>query len=421
MIAIATTITGTSGTSHAQLISGWSAPAFDDGNPVSDPVAAWQTDVTTGDFIDLPELGSVKALAVDNVRGRVYATTGRSLATFGVNAEGAFSQLRGSVRIQDAGGTGAESGQVAAMGFARDVIYASVGRKRGDERRNRGIPAGLYAIDPTTAVATLIRPSSEFPLFEGFDYNPDDGRMYAITGAANAQSIVTFDLDTFTVTSVADVPASAYGGTARFRLDGVAVGEGKVYLTSGSDELRIAVYDIASGAFGQSLLNPPRFGENTTYPGGATFVASQRSPAPICGDGICNGGENVCSCAFDCGVAPAETCDNGVDDDCDGYFDCDDADCASAAVCNEPPPPPRLSCNDLVRFDSARCIANRIMFVVSTRVAGDIDVEVNGARSAFSLRAGTNVLSVPPSSSGAATITLTAPSDCFQPLVATCR
>ena len=195
--------------------------------------------------------------------------------------------------------------------------------------------------------------------------------MYAIDGSTNAQSIVTFDLDTFTVTTVADVPTSAYGGPALRRLDGVAVGDGKVYLTSGSDDVRIAVYDIASGTFGPSLVNPPRSGENTSYPGGSTFLARQsNAPPPVCGDDICNGAENACSCARDCGVAPAETCDNGIDDDCDGSADCEDLDCAAEPICIAPPPSASLACDDLARFDSARCFADTLLFVVSTTVRG---------------------------------------------------
>ena len=105
-----------------------------------------------------------------------------------------------------------------------------------DTASTRGIPAGLYSIDHETAVATLLRASSDIPLFNGFDCSPRDGLMYAIVGSSYAQSIVSFDLDAFAVATVAEVPPSVYGGMARFRLDSVAVGDGKVYLTSASAE-----------------------------------------------------------------------------------------------------------------------------------------------------------------------------------------
>jgi hypothetical protein len=49
-----------------------------------------------------------------------------------------------------------------------------------------------------------------------------------------------------------------------------------------------------------------------------------------CGDGFCYPGEDVCSCSLDCGSPPAAElhCTNGIDDDCDGFTDRDDDDCA---------------------------------------------------------------------------------------------
>jgi hypothetical protein len=57
-----------------------------------------------------------------------------------------------------------------------------------------------------------------------------------------------------------------------------------------------------------------------------------------CGDGQCTGGETACDCPVDCpgpGPAPGETaCTDGVDDDCDGFVDCDDSECNELPVCN---------------------------------------------------------------------------------------
>lgn len=57
-----------------------------------------------------------------------------------------------------------------------------------------------------------------------------------------------------------------------------------------------------------------------------------------CGDGVCESGETSCSCAADCGASKAiETvlvnCNDGVDNDCDGVTDCDDANCALDLSC----------------------------------------------------------------------------------------
>lgn len=59
---------------------------------------------------------------------------------------------------------------------------------------------------------------------------------------------------------------------------------------------------------------------------------------PICGDGVCDDEESVCTCSFDCGLPPAETCDDGFDNDCDGFIDCGDAaDCALDPICDPAP------------------------------------------------------------------------------------
>jgi len=54
-----------------------------------------------------------------------------------------------------------------------------------------------------------------------------------------------------------------------------------------------------------------------------------------CGNGTCDAGENPCNCAADCGIQqlPESTCDDDIDNDCDGLADCDDTDCASEPIC----------------------------------------------------------------------------------------
>ena len=140
----------------------------------------------------------------------------------------------------------------------------------------------------------------------------------------------------------------------------------------------------------------------------------------VCGNLVCDAGENACSCASDCGAPPAEICGNGVDDDCDGNADCNDSDCSAEPACVDANTA-TLTCGDLVRFDSARCVGGNIVFVASTRVAGTVQVDVNGSRSLVSLSAGTNIVQIPASSSGPSTVTITDPAGCFVPLTATCR
>lgn len=57
---------------------------------------------------------------------------------------------------------------------------------------------------------------------------------------------------------------------------------------------------------------------------------------PDCSDLDC---ASLPSCAGSC-TPTEEICTDRIDDDCDGYLDCNDSDCASDPTCEPPPPPP---------------------------------------------------------------------------------
>ncbi|MHC4610479.1 MAG: CotH kinase family protein, partial [Planctomycetota bacterium] len=62
---------------------------------------------------------------------------------------------------------------------------------------------------------------------------------------------------------------------------------------------------------------------------------------PLCGNGVCEWGETSCDCPDECGWPDANevrgmTCDDGLDNDCDGDADCADADCATDPGCGTP-------------------------------------------------------------------------------------
>lgn len=79
---------------------------------------------------------------------------------------------------------------------------------------------------------------------------------------------------------------------------------------------------------------------------------------PSCGDGICQSGESSCSCALDCGAPPASElllCDDGVDNDCDGFADCQDPDCGAEPACVTSCEPLGASCSSNEDCCDGRC------------------------------------------------------------------
>ncbi len=62
-------------------------------------------------------------------------------------------------------------------------------------------------------------------------------------------------------------------------------------------------------------------------------------PSPYCGDDSCGSGEDQCNCPDDCGSPSTyeTSCDDEVDNDCDGATDCDDSECESDLACQQSP------------------------------------------------------------------------------------
>ena len=278
VFAIVALLTFTS-LAQAQLLTTWRAPRIDDGSPIEDFVASWSSDITSGDVNGLPGMGAASAMAADNSIGRVYTSGGSSIRTFEQDSDGNFVELS-TVTVTDTNGVKAESGQILSMGFANGLIYAFANQTQSDAENGLGIVTGLYAIDPVTAVATR-QPNPAGEVFSGIDYNPRDGFMYAVRGSV-PQEIVRFDLQSFNLTSVVNIPLEAYDGVVNTGFDGLAVGNGTVYLSNGrnslSGEQPIVSYCIESGNFVTSLESPFKTGENGFYPSGATFYEALGDP-----------------------------------------------------------------------------------------------------------------------------------------------
>jgi len=118
-------------------------------------------------------------------------------------------------------------------------------------------------------------------------------------------------------------------------------GEDIVNGNDGNDTLEGGNHgDILDGGLGNDHIDGGWHTDTCTGGGGTdTLVSCEREggSAPFCGDETCDIdiGENSCTCAGDCGDPPVTEafCTDQQDNDCDGSFDCADADCFAEPSC----------------------------------------------------------------------------------------
>lgn len=128
-------------------------------------------------------------------------------------------------------------------------------------------------------------------------------------------------------------------------IDQVYVQKGGVY--EGGHAVLLIGWDDSKGAY----LCKNSWGENSgpnhdgtfwiAYTGHIEDLGFEMSNFDVtggCGDGTCDPGENPCNCPEDCGTPPPtevsnSTCNDGLDNDCDGDTDCDDSDCDADPAC----------------------------------------------------------------------------------------
>jgi len=292
--AVATLSISTS--AHAQLFTAYTG---------DEPGArSWLIDVQTGEDIE-NVLGGFQALAHDPVKGRIFASSGRNLVVYAVDAEG-NTQQDGSPRIViDQNGDRIIS--ITSFAWGNDKLYAAH-TGLGDA------PGGLYVIDVETRIDTptfpqvpaeLVLPITDLPLTPPIDLVAD-GQVRGLTfdtdrndlliggekfveldgvddgepGPADefenriGNDILVLDPETGAGTLIVEIPFSLGEGG----FDGLAYGNDRIYLDCGAPcDTLISVYNRVSGEFEQGLPLPSRNGNGA---GGATFVPAIGAGTP---------------------------------------------------------------------------------------------------------------------------------------------
>lgn len=163
------------------------------------------------------------------------------------------------------------SEDMSALAYANGTLYGY---------SNYADPKGIYSIDTTTGIATLVLDVYTGYGFRFFalDYNPQDGLFYGYT-EYGASGLYSINIDTGEMIQLAGtIPAS--NGQGR----GMAVGDNTVFLTAtrGDDGIGYFAYDLSQGVGGNwvEFTNPY---PNYHSTGGAAWIADQAPQIQIQG------------------------------------------------------------------------------------------------------------------------------------------
>ncbi len=98
----------------------------------------------------------------------------------------------------------------------------------------------------------------------------------------------------------------------------------------------------------------------------------------VCGDGVCDPGEDQFNCPEDCGSPPeAEICDDGIDNDEDGLIDCDDPDCSADPDCDSGEPGSAIV--DCITYTTQGGPNSNKHLKITVTIVNASDAPINGA------------------------------------------
>lgn len=154
---------------------------------------------------------------------------------------------------------------IHALGYGNGVLYGFA---------NYATPMGIYSINTTTGLCTLVVDTSQQGYrYFGLDFNPVDGLLYGYTEYGSPDGLHSINPATGQITPVTgSFPADNTMGRA------LAVGNNTVYVcaTQGSIGVGLQAWDLGTGGPWTSFTQPfPQFSAN----GGATWVPL---PTPQC-------------------------------------------------------------------------------------------------------------------------------------------
>lgn len=244
-------VLGGAGRAPAQLVIG-TAP-LQSTNPADTNNGIWHVDVTTGVSTQLySDIGAWGMTSDDT--GRVWFTSNDGgLYSFDLgDAAPTFHATVNPTEPLPSNET------LQGLAFVDDTLY---GWEILDSNNNPGVHSGLYSLDTLTGTRTYIGDINESSNIAGIDADPATGIVYGVNDAT--RMLATIDLVTGASTDFAPYPVG------RTDIDGLAAGNGKLYLVEDQNE-PIHVFDIASGTYDAPIPTP--FANSDIFSGAAFIV-----------------------------------------------------------------------------------------------------------------------------------------------------